>query len=40
VYGVPETYLVDRDGVIRFKHIGALSPEIVENRILPLLKTP
>jgi len=40
VYGVPETYLVDRDGVIRFKHIGALTPEIVENRILPLLKTP
>lgn len=40
VYGVPETYLVDRDGVIRFKHIGALTPEIVESRILPLLKTP
>lgn len=39
VYGVPETYVMDRDGVIRFKHIGALTPEVVENRILPLLKT-
>lgn len=39
VYGVPETYVMDRDGVIRFKHIGALTPEVLENRILPLLKT-
>lgn len=40
VYGVPETYLIDRDGVIRFKHIGALTPEVVESRILPLLRKP
>jgi cytochrome c biogenesis protein CcmG/thiol:disulfide interchange protein DsbE len=38
VYGVPETYLIDRDGVIRFKQIGPVTPEVVETRILPLVK--
>jgi cytochrome c biogenesis protein CcmG, thiol:disulfide interchange protein DsbE len=38
VYGVPETYLIDRDGVIRFKQIGPLTPDIVETKILPLVK--
>lgn len=36
VYGVPETYLVDRDGVIRFKHSGALTPEVLDT-LLPML---
>jgi cytochrome c biogenesis protein CcmG/thiol:disulfide interchange protein DsbE len=39
VYGVPETYLIDADGVIRFKHIGALTPVIVERKLLPLART-
>lgn len=38
VYGVPETYVIDGAGVIRFKHIGALTPDIVSGKILPLLK--
>jgi cytochrome c biogenesis protein CcmG/thiol:disulfide interchange protein DsbE len=38
VYGAPETYLIDRDGVIRFKQIGAVTPEIWERKILPLVK--
>jgi cytochrome c biogenesis protein CcmG, thiol:disulfide interchange protein DsbE len=38
VYGVPETFVVDRDGTIRFKHIGALTPTILRERIEPLLK--
>lgn len=38
VYGVPETYIIDGAGVIRLKHIGALTPEIVSAKILPLLK--
>lgn len=38
VYGVPETYVIDGAGVIRFKHIGALTPEIVSGKVLPLLK--
>lgn len=38
VYGVPETYLIDRDGVIRFKQIGPVTPEVLEKKILPLAK--
>jgi len=39
VYGVPETYVIDKRGVIRYKHIGAVTPEVLERRILPLLAT-
>ena len=39
VYGVPETYLIDAAGVIRFKHIGALTPAILEQKLLPLAKS-
>ena len=38
VYGVPETYLIDREGVIRYKQIGPLTPEILEKTILPMVK--
>ncbi|NYZ15340.1 DsbE family thiol:disulfide interchange protein [Azospirillum sp. RWY-5-1] len=38
VYGVPETFLIDRQGRIRYKHVGPLSPEVVERDILPLVK--
>lgn len=38
VYGVPETFVVDREGMIRFKHIGALTPVILRERIEPLLR--
>ena len=36
VYGVPETYLIDAGGVIRYKQIGAITPAILEQKILPL----
>jgi cytochrome c biogenesis protein CcmG/thiol:disulfide interchange protein DsbE len=36
VYGVPETYLIDAEGVIRYKQIGAITPEVLEQKILPL----
>jgi cytochrome c biogenesis protein CcmG/thiol:disulfide interchange protein DsbE len=36
VYGVPETYLIDRDGRIRFRHVGPLTPEAIEQDLLPL----
>ena len=39
VYGVPETYLIDAEGVIRFKQIGALTPAVMEQKILPLART-
>lgn len=38
VYGVPETFLIDKTGVIRHKHIGPLTPEGVRKKLMPLLK--
>jgi cytochrome c biogenesis protein CcmG/thiol:disulfide interchange protein DsbE len=38
VYGVPETYVIDRKGVIRYKHIGPLTPEIAQKKLGPLVK--
>lgn len=38
VYGVPETYVLDRRGVIRYKHIGPLTREILNNTLLPLIE--
>lgn len=38
VYGVPETFVIDRAGVIRHKHIGPLTPEVLRERIEPLLR--
>ncbi len=38
VYGVPETFIVDRDGVIRHKHIGPVTPEAMRDDILPMLR--
>ena len=35
VYAAPESFLVDPDGVIVFKQLGALTPEIIETEILP-----
>ena len=37
VYGVPETYVIDKRGVIRYKRIGPLTPDIVKQKILPLV---
>ena len=37
VYGVPETFVVDREGHIRFRHAGPLTPEIVRDQLLPLI---
>ena len=38
VYGAPETFLVDRDGIIRWKHVGPLSDEVVAQELLPALQ--
>jgi len=37
VYGVPETYVVDKAGVIRMKHTGPITPDVLEKKILPLV---
>jgi cytochrome c biogenesis protein CcmG, thiol:disulfide interchange protein DsbE len=38
VYGVPETFVVDAQGVIRFKHVGPLTPKTIERDLLPALE--
>ena len=37
VYGAPETFIIDRHGIIRHKHIGPLTREVVTSEILPLV---
>jgi cytochrome c biogenesis protein CcmG, thiol:disulfide interchange protein DsbE len=37
VYGTPETFIMDRQGIIRHKHIGPLTREVLDNEILPLI---
>ena len=38
VYGVPETYVIDKAGIIRYKQIGPITEEILLTKIAPLLK--
>ena len=35
VYGVPETYVIGKDGTIRYKHVGPLDETAIKNEILP-----
>ena len=37
VYGVPETYVIDKAGMIRMKHTGPITPESLQKQILPLV---
>lgn len=38
VYGVPETFVVDAQGIITFKHVGPLSPESLKTELLPAIE--
>ena len=38
VYGVPETFLIDKAGVVRYKQIGPLTAEALKEKILPLVR--
>ena len=38
VYGVPETFVIDKQGVIRYKQIGPITPEALEKKLLPLIR--
>jgi cytochrome c biogenesis protein CcmG, thiol:disulfide interchange protein DsbE len=37
VYGVPETFVIDREGKIAYKHIGPVTPRLVEETLRPLI---
>lgn len=39
VYGVPETFVIDRGGVIRLRHVGPLDEAVLRARILPLVES-
>jgi cytochrome c biogenesis protein CcmG/thiol:disulfide interchange protein DsbE len=38
VYGVPETFVIDRKGRIAFKQVGPVNPDVLEKTILPLVR--
>ena len=38
VYGMPETFVIDGQGRIVYKHIGPISPESIESKILPAIE--
>lgn len=38
VYGVPETFVIDKLGIIRYKQIGPVTPEALSDKIIPLVK--
>ena len=38
VYGVPETFVIDKQGNVAYKHVGPMQPRDLERTILPLLE--
>jgi len=38
VYGVPETFVIDKRGVIRMKHVGPVTQQVIVEKFLPLIK--
>lgn len=38
VYGVPETFVITKEGRIAYKHIGAVTPTVLEEKLLPLIR--
>jgi cytochrome c biogenesis protein CcmG/thiol:disulfide interchange protein DsbE len=38
VYGVPETFVIDKQGIVRHKHVGPLTAKIIKDKLLPLIK--
>ncbi|MCL2297535.1 MAG: DsbE family thiol:disulfide interchange protein [Proteobacteria bacterium] len=38
VYGVPETFLIDKQGIIRYKQIGPITEEAMRKTIIPMIK--
>ena len=37
--GVPETFIVDRQGIVRFQHIGPLTPDVIKDKLMPALRS-
>ena len=39
VFGAPETYVVDKEGVIRYKHVGVVDQRVWDERLQPVIQT-
>ncbi len=39
IYGAPETFLVDAQGIVRWKYVGPVTPEVVQQQLLPALES-
>ncbi len=37
VYGTPETFVIDQNGIVRYKHVGPITPQVLTDKILPLV---
>jgi cytochrome c biogenesis protein CcmG, thiol:disulfide interchange protein DsbE len=38
VYGAPETYIIDKSGTVRMKHVGPVTPDVWSNKVVPLVQ--
>ncbi|MBA4710138.1 DsbE family thiol:disulfide interchange protein [Aquitalea aquatica] len=38
VYGVPETFVIDQAGIVRYRHLGSISPQDARDILLPLIR--
>jgi cytochrome c biogenesis protein CcmG/thiol:disulfide interchange protein DsbE len=38
VYGVPETFVIDKQGIVRYKQVGPLSNAVIDEKIVPLVR--
>ncbi|RZA28745.1 MAG: DsbE family thiol:disulfide interchange protein, partial [Lysobacteraceae bacterium] len=38
IYGAPETFLVDAEGIVRWKHVGAVTDQIITDELIPALE--
>lgn len=38
VYGAPETYVVDKQGIVRYRHVGVVNPEVWEQKLEPVVR--
>ena len=38
VYGVPETYLIDKKGKVRYRHVGPLTERVLEEKLMPIIQ--
>ncbi|MFS8976350.1 DsbE family thiol:disulfide interchange protein [Cupriavidus necator] len=38
VYGVPETFVIDQQGVVRYRQVGPVTREVLERKLIPLIE--